>query len=256
VLRLLLLALLSASFSSAAVTYWQSRATDGSSGSSATPQSLTLAYSSNVTRGNTLVVGCVTNGVTSPSFTISDTQSNVYTSGFTGAPGSPPSDQTIQISYAIASGTGPNTVTCQVSGTGTAFTSMVIAEYSGLGTGNITDGSSSGTSSTTTGDCGSITTTNANDLLFLFASSDTGSTTWSVTTPPTGFTMRTTDSNGGSQVSAGGDKVVSTTQSAVTINYTVQNSDAAHNVCAVVGLKAAVVGPFPGAFLNQPLTEQ
>jgi hypothetical protein len=249
VLRLLLLGLLTAAFSSAAITYVQSRATDGSA---AVPQNLTLAYSSNVTAGNTLVMGCVANGVTSPTFTISDTQGNLYTSGFNGTPGS---GMTIQISYATASTTGANTLTCRVSGTGTAFTSMVIAEYSGLGTGNITDGSSSNTSANTTGRCGSITTTNANDLLFLFASSDTGSTTWSVTTPPTGFTMRVTDSNGAVQVSAGGDKVVSAIQSAVTTNYTVQNSDSAHNVCAVVGLKAAV-GPFPGAFLNQPLTEQ
>jgi hypothetical protein len=246
--RLLVLVLAISSISEAAVTYKQSRAVDASG---ASPQTLTLAYTSNVTVGDALVIGCVSATPSTPTFLITDTQTNTYTSAVNVLVAAGIS---INIAYATAKTTGADTVSCKITNSGTLFTSLMIAEYSGLGTGTITDGSSSGTSGTTAGTCGTLTTTNANDLLFMVAASTSNSATWSVTGPPTGFTMRVADAGaGGAQNGTAGDKVVTAIQSAVALTYTVQNTDSATNACAAVGLKAAAT--FSPALLNQPLLE-
>lgn len=118
---------------------------------------VSVAYGSNVTSGN-LLVAIVSNDSNdqSPS-TVSDTRGNTWTlaqshlaiDGFAGT----------SLYYATANATGPNTVTWSVGGGAAADLMIFVMEYSGIPSPTLDQTSIGGASP------GSITTTNANEVI-------------------------------------------------------------------------------------------
>ena len=132
----------------------------GTSSTTSSTSSASLAFASNVTANNLLVVDASTNGNVS-ALTVSDSQSNTYTlqndgNTLKGAP---------RQWTAYAGSSAANTVT--VSGTGTGQIIIQISEYSGTASSSPSDGTNNANSNTnvTTLTTGTIATTQAGDLL-------------------------------------------------------------------------------------------
>jgi hypothetical protein len=253
-IRLLTILLLTGCLCQANIALVQSRKKAGFTDPS-TSNTVSLAYTSAVVTGNELIIGCAFYSVGTPTVTISDNHSNTWTKALTYQNGT----LTNVIAYTTSSTSTTDTVSCAVTG-GTSgqgiYEVLFIAEYSGVATGTATDGSSSGTTATAAGDCGSLTTTTANDMLFALINSTTSSSTWSVTSPPSGFTVLQT-SNGATQAGALADSIGVPVQSAVSYTYTAENTDSATTSCSIVAFKppGGAANPFSPAFLNQPIVQ-
>lgn len=113
--------------------------------------STTLAFNSNVTSGNLLIItGGIWNGNDVTSFTMSDSVGTTYTTLLGSATGGIPIKP--WIAYGIAGGSGANTVTINPNGVG-RYSSHTIAEFSGIDATPLdADGGNSTGSSTTPSD--------------------------------------------------------------------------------------------------------
>lgn len=106
------------------IAYIQSRS--NSTNSSATTS---LAFSSNVTAGSLLIVGCVTNRLAA-ALTVTDNNSNVYTL-INGTTTKNNSVGRVGVWYAFNASAGATTVTCVDTNTQGTWVQMAIHEYSG-----------------------------------------------------------------------------------------------------------------------------
>jgi len=156
------------------------------SGGSTAVSSWSTAYSSSNTLGNTLIV-FVTGAPNSsgPSaFGVSDSQGNTWTAA-TSLYGLASGNNPIQIFYASNCKAGANTVTVTATGDTMFFFTAAVHEYSGLSNSSPVDVTASANSATGSVSVGPITTTVANDLLFVVAAPNT-----STTSAGSGFTLR------------------------------------------------------------------
>jgi hypothetical protein len=93
---------------------------------------------------------------------------------------------------------GSGTYTITITSGSAAFTSVIIAEYSGLANSSVTDGACKTATGTSTSDptAGTFTTTNANDLLVAAFGSDSGLDVSPVTSSDGTYTVRQSSGNG------------------------------------------------------------
>lgn len=173
--------------------------------------SVAAAFSSANTAGGLIVVSVEWNSSATPSIT--DSRGNTYLSAgaVLTSPNSPYKEQTF---YAMNVASGSNTVTAQFNGTplGTFSDLLIYAhEYSGIATSNALSATSTQTGITSAMSSGSLTTTNANSLLYAVATSNS-----QVTSATAGYTTRST--NGGNltediNVASAGTYAATATQS-------------------------------------------
>lgn len=159
---------------------------------------LTAAYTSDVTAGNLLIVATAYPMNTPYTATITDSMGNSYSTAVG------PTDSTAlffrnYIHYTVATSTGPNTVTFTTSGA-IDFRRLLIHEYSGVDT---LDATAANTGPSGAPNSGSASTNYANELIFGWGISNNG-----LTTPGSGFTLRQTSASESSE-----DKIVSSTGS-------------------------------------------
>lgn len=162
--------------------------------------------------GNTVVVLVSRSGSAGATISVSDNQGNSYTKAVESPNVS--TCNTSSIWYAnVGTSSGTFTVTATNSGSaGSSYISAVALEYSGLASSSLVDqtASNSGTGVGTLSS-GSITTTNANDLLIGVCCSDKSSNqTW--TDPGAPWTQRFLESSGANyEMGIGNDRIVSVT---------------------------------------------
>jgi hypothetical protein len=155
------------------------------------------------------------------------------------------------VSAATVTATGANlTATCTPT-TGTVnFSTTDIGEYAG--TTNVLDVASNGHNNggASTGTCGALTTTNANDLVLYYVYGVTGTVGWSVTVPPTGFTVRANYGDGqtGLPVSYM-DRFLSATAA---MTFTLTWADTSAIDCIAVAVKQAAASPAGFGSINTP----
>jgi hypothetical protein len=160
-----------------------------STASSASASSTSLAFTSNNTAGNTIVVAASwqATGLTP---TCSDSQGNAYSTIVTKADAT--NDSQSGICYATNIKAGANTVTVTY-GASETYRSLAIQEYSGIATTSPVDTSISNTATGTTSTNGYTSTTSvtgtSGDLIFGFFTDETGNS--ATATAGTGFTVRT-----------------------------------------------------------------
>jgi hypothetical protein len=178
-------------------------------------------FGSTPTAGDIVVSGCAATftGVThsGSSCLSTDNKGNSYTSSAFKYGGGRFGGASIEIDYAANIATGSSfTLTGTSNGTSDANNAAAVVgvEYSGIATSSPGDGSSSGPGAATTAvTCGTITTTNANDVLVAVISMSTSSTPITVSDNGSGFTVERTTSVTNLQVTAIADKIVSSTGS-------------------------------------------
>jgi len=117
------------------------------------------AFTSNVTSGN-LIVAAAMWSFTGTSFTVSDTQSNVYTLAV--GPVEAGDYSRMKIYYTFASASGALTVSTGATGVGSDAMDLIILEYSGITSSGQTD--ATGTSTANSADV-SITSVTNHDLI-------------------------------------------------------------------------------------------
>lgn len=185
------------------------------------------SFGSPPTVGNTIVVGVSGNNSTGG---CTDNQSNTYTKQFTDA-GALAKVEVFTAPVSTSSGTF--TVTCGT--VGFTYYTMLATEFSGLNNASIFDSSASGAENTTSPfDCGTITTTNASDMLFSVLENSTGaSTTFGA---GSGFAIATSVGIAASIESATQYKSLSSTISGSAITMT-SNLNGATEICGTVALK-------------------
>ena len=176
----------SATTSTATPTFVQ----QASVASAAAATSSVLAFGSNNTLGNTIIVAVSWNTVSSLTPTCSDSQGNTY-SAIVLETDDPDNSQS-GICYATNIKAGANTVTVTY-GASVTYRALAIHEYSGIATTSPvdTDATNAATGTTTTNAYTSTTaaTTTSGDLIFGYFVDETGST--ATATAGTGFTQRT-----------------------------------------------------------------
>src|SRR6266446_1519389 len=185
-------ALLSGEAAEAAISFVQQRASNFSSGSSGT-----LAFSTNTTAGNLIIVGLYV-GPSASLTSVKDSQGNTYQQiGSTIS--SPSGKQSAALFFAGNIRGGSDNITVTLSAVpGSPGFAIYIFEYKGIRTVSPFDGSAQASGSSSSVSSGTITTTAAGDLLFGFCISDSSCSRGS------GFTARSTyESN------LGEDKIVS-----------------------------------------------
>jgi hypothetical protein len=130
-----------------------------------TATTITQAFGSNVTSGNTIVVSVGWQHATA-TLTCTDTQGNTYATAVTKKDAA---NNNVSVCYAVAGTTGANTVTATFSVT-SPFRRINVSEYTGIRTVSPLDGtaSASGTAATTTDgvSSGAITTTQSGDMIY------------------------------------------------------------------------------------------
>ena len=140
---------------------------------------LATAFSSNVTRGNLLVVGVSSyagNSFAAPAIT--DTLGSTWSLAVAQSPGTAGTPSLASIYYAVAPSTGPDTVTVHMTGTNNLH--LHVSEVSGLLTSSVLDqiGSNFQPSATIGTVSTSGPTTSANEFVFAYFGRDNGSGTW------------------------------------------------------------------------------
>jgi hypothetical protein len=175
------------------------------------PGTTTLAYGSNVTKGNLLIVAADLN-VTGVNLSVSDTLNNTWN-----VIGTTPVLAGNHKSYgwwAIANASGANTVTYTMTNAGTTNVEKTVSEYSVSGVTPVVDGVGAGGSAAITSTTISTSTGAAglDDLVVVYFTAGGDS----VTTPTTGYNSRVLASGGFSILadkiaSAGGIQSASTT---------------------------------------------
>lgn len=170
------------------------------------------SFGSLPTVGNMVVVLVSRSGSSGATLSVSDNQGNTYTKAVESATVGP--CNTSSIWYAPV-GTSSGTFTVTVTNTGTAGSSYISAtalEYSGLASSSVVDqtNSNSGTGIGTLSS-GSITTTNADDLLIgVCCSNKSTNQTW--TDPGAPWTQRFIESGGANyEMGIGNERIVSAT---------------------------------------------
>jgi len=152
--------------------------------------STALAFSSNNTLGNTIVVAVSWNTVSSLTPTCSDSQGNTY-SAIVLETDDPDNSQS-GICYATNIKAGANTVTVTF-GASVTYRALAIQEYSGIATTSPVDTyatyAATGTTATNAYTSTTAATTTSGDLIFGYFVDETGST--ATATAGTGFTQRT-----------------------------------------------------------------
>ena len=132
----------------------------------ATETSVAAAYTGVQTAGDLNVVIISWEQSSGSVSSITDTSGNTYTVAVGPTTISGIASQTIYYAKNIVSaGAGANSVTVAFSGTGVPHPDLRILEYSGIDPTNAFDVGNGGTGSSTSLNSGSVTTTNANDLL-------------------------------------------------------------------------------------------
>jgi hypothetical protein len=135
---------------------------------------ITAVFGSNVTAGDKIIAIAMNDSLTG-TFTISDTQGNVYTA-LQGPLGG--TQESSQAWIATAGSTGACSVSINSSGT---FPVLIIAEYpSSLGIGAVDQTSHNDASSGTALTSGSVTTTQAIELLISYGGSETNNGTFTL----------------------------------------------------------------------------
>lgn len=202
--------------------------------------SQSLAYGSNVTAGDLLVVAVSTYGV--DTVTPSDSQGNTYTraAGYVTNPG----NGTLSIWYAIAQTTGACTVTVALSAND--FMGLGILDYTPPAGAVAVDGTAQATGGSTAPSCGSIAVAGAGELCIAAYLQETYS---SVTvTAGSGFTLRCNQPNGASYEGLGVEDAlnVSTAQTgSFTLNAAAQ--------WAALGVSFKVTAGATPALIPRPL---
>jgi glucose/arabinose dehydrogenase/chitodextrinase len=142
-----------------------------------------LAFTSANTAGNLIVVYVVWDN--SSSVTLRDSRGNTYASVAAPTAWGAGGTWRSQMFYAKSIAGGTNTVTATFQGAITSFGRIYLHEYSGLDRSDPLEGSRSSTGTAAAMNSGSVTTTNANDVIF-----GAGSSNNNVTAAGTGFTNR------------------------------------------------------------------
>ena len=144
----------------AAIAYVQGSGQNPTSGSS-----VSVTFSAAQQAGDLIVVSVAWDDTTSTVASIVDTKGNSYV--LAGTPGSVSGTVTQQFYYAkniVAAAAGANAVTVTYSNS-VSYPEVKVAEYSGISTTSPFDGMVSASGTGTSLNSGSLTTTNANDLL-------------------------------------------------------------------------------------------
>jgi hypothetical protein len=182
----------------------------GTNGGVQSGPSAGVAYTSNNTTGNLLVLVCRSTGASSTAgITITDSQGNTWSvpikTTWTGT-------NTLIMAYAPNCKSGANTVT--VSHTGTSFLQTKLAEYSGVATSSPLDKSGDATNTSTTPTSSSVTTTQNGELIVGgFANANANNLT---ITAGSGYTKRTATDDGNGAI----EDQVQTSAGAISANFT------------------------------------
>ncbi len=210
-----------------AISYVQSISTNGGN-----LTSLSASFASNNTAGNLIIVVAGWAGTTITA-SVSDSNGNTYQTavGPTTGVGSRG-----QMFYAENIAGGANTVTVAFSAS-VSGAHLLIHEYSGIATSNSLDQVTSATGSSTVCDTGSVTTTQADALLFASCGAETDPTT---ITAGTGYTLR--ELVGAAGKTATEDQIVSATG---TYNATFTLGASAPWLASLATFKAASVNNPP-----------
>lgn len=196
----------------------------GVSNSSAT--SVALAFGANVTSGSAILGGWRygTNGRT---VTLSDDQSNTYTSDTISASDPNDGNSTVGIGFALNCAGAATTVTFAISGAA-ANLRFSTSEFSGMATSSARDQAAGASGTSATPDPGSLTPTTDGQLFFVAAHSAGGETY----TAGTDFTLNTTvPTTGGSQRLAT-QRFIQTTAAAHATSLTKTQSSASWSAVA------------------------
>lgn len=141
----------------------------------------TLAYSSNVAKGDLLLVW-IRHNTPSVTVTITDSQGNVWSEI---GPVTNGTNLKMALWWAIANASGANTITATPSGSSNI--SIGIQEYNCAQTGIATDGTANASGSSTTPAPGSVTAAGGDDLALCGVGTGSGTAT-----AGTGYTLRVT----------------------------------------------------------------
>lgn len=217
----------------------------------ASGSSTSLAVTIATTSGNFVLVaeGQGTNNTNDT--TPTDSASQTYTHIVDGSP-----NATAETSFYYVAGSAVlSSVTCNFSAS-SATRICIVLEISGAATASPIDASATGSSSGATScPSGSLTTTNANDILVFACRVGATQTTW---TQGAGYTIPNnnvaTGNSGSNSRSAIQYKVVTTTQSAVTTSMTYGASTTNGNV--FVGIKSSGGGAAAAGFDKRRRIEQ
>lgn len=195
------------------------------SASSVTSQSCVVS----VTAGDFLVVAVAGgNGTT----TISDTQSNAYGTALSHQADSTGTRESVIFATPSVASTGSLTIT--VADTSVGYMSINVLRYTGIRASGYLDVASGGfgDSSLAAMACGTLTTTNANDVLVIAYNSPEGNTG----VPSAGFTLRSVQPNSSCcEASGAADQVVAST-GAYSPSWTAGVTG--NSACSSVALKA------------------
>jgi hypothetical protein len=218
-------------------------------GVSGPPYQLTCSFATLPTVGNTVIVSAETYNTT---MTAADNQSNSYSTA-----NHIQSDDTHRHAYLfyapVTTSSGTFTVTVEVAAN--SFIIVHIYEFSGLNNASLLDQTSTGKSDsgTATVTSGSVTTTQADELIFMIVGGDSTATP----TAGTGFTLGETTSNAAQTVITLNDqyKIVSSIQSSQT--YSMDFSPTTAGYAFVVGTfkAAAGGGGSPNSIRRRPIAE-
>jgi RHS repeat-associated protein len=171
-----------------------------------------VAFPSNVTTGNLIVVGLTVFNQTIPSNDITDSKGNTYTKVAESINGT----DHAAIFYAQNVTGGADTISSTVDGT------LAIHEYSGIATTGAFDKKSTAANTSTKPHTGAATTTTANELYFGVAWSAGNLDTW---TAGNGYTLRQTETdNNNNERLATEDQVISTASTSEAWYTTSSNS--------------------------------
>jgi len=194
-----------------------------------TSTSLLITLNNTTTIGNTVIAMCDSYNLNNP--VASDSGSNSYTTDKDINNG--PAENTIASAHI---GTTSTTNTC-TSGGSSPYWAPIIAEYSGVLASSPLDTTSSATGSGTAITCGTLTTTNANDLLIVTVQLVGGAT---FSSPSSGFTIESQATQPGYTASMMMDSVVSSTGS---YSPSVTSNTSSSWVCIAAAYKAAAAPP-------------
>ncbi|MFI4972169.1 MAG: beta strand repeat-containing protein, partial [Hyphomicrobiales bacterium] len=227
----------SLTFGSPAIAFVQDA---GATGSGST--TLAVAFASNVTQNNLIVVGVSSSASNSFAATpITDTRGSSWSLAVTRNPGTTGTPALAAIYYAVVPSTGPDTVTVHMTGTNNLH--LHIYEVSGLVTSSVLDktGSNYQTGATAATVSTSAATTAANEFVFAYFGKNNGSGTW---TAGTGYGNTKASPNTGSATDAfSEDKIISATGTQ-TATATASASDGLTSVIAtfIAGPGGTTVG--------------
>ena len=213
------------------ISFVQSRST------SITSTSGTLAFNSDNTAGNTIIIAAVSDQG-SDTLTISDNNGNTYTS-LTSVTAS---GVTIRLFYAFGINAGANTVT--LTSSTSVNLGLTIHEFSGINTIDQTSGNS-GTGNSQTSNSAS-TTTVADELLFGFTGMPMSTGTVQTMTGETGWTTAEVHASSVTEAYLSQYKIVSATGSyAATTTTTVSKGGSGHWGAEIATFYSATNASFP-----------